>query len=432
MARELTRREFMRRIGAGGVIVVGGASIPAFLAACAGPTAPAGSQSPSGPIAFLTPPWGVTDPDKQKAWEAKSNIQVTTTAVPNEQVYQKVQLGLTSNSYVADVIFESEEAPSYEVAAGALIPLDDYIAKEAATFNADKITNFAEPDFKKDGKIVGITAYIQNTMFDYNAKKLEAAGFKEPPKTWDEFRAQALAVKAKGIEKYPVALAAIFWSWFPIAMSMGDVMFDDKAEPTFNAPNSGGRKAMAFLIDLFDKELISPDLVNAVDPHSSFLGGIGTFHQSWLGAHAVMNNPKVSKQAPDVRYMLLPEQHWTSLGDSAIGISKHAKNPAAAWEFVKYYMSEENQRHLFDAFGLVPSLKSVVAQINAEGKNSQPDVQEEQNKYLRPLPRTAKFWGPWTTAMNETIKRAFLHQVTPDAAVDEIAAKWHELKSTAA
>lgn len=427
---ELSRREFMRRTGAGSAVLLGAPSLSALLAACgSGGGTSTGSQKPSGEMTFLTPPWGVTNPDQLAKWQTEKGITVTTTNVPNEQVYQKVQLGLTSNSFVADAIFESEDAPSFLVAAGAMAPLDDFIATDAANLNADKIAYFGEPDFKKDGKTVGITSYIQNGMLDYNSKKLADAGFAEPPKTWDEFRTQAQALKDKGVDNFPVAFAGIFWSWHLIAMSMGDEMFTEDGQPTYNAPDAPGRRAMAYLVELFDKELCSPDLVNAGDPHSSFLSGIGTFHQSWLGAHAVMNNPEISKQAPDVKYALLPDEHWVSLGNSAIGISKNAKNPAAAWEFCRFYVGPENQRHLFDAFGLVPSLKSVFEQINAEGKNQQPELQAEQVKFLRPLPRSVPYWGPYTTRMNDAIKRAILKQITPDAAVDEIAVGWEELKA---
>jgi multiple sugar transport system substrate-binding protein len=426
----LSRREFMRRVGAGGALSLGIPSFGAFLAACGpGGGAPSGSQKPSGEMTFLTPPWGVTNPDQLAKWQTATGITVTTTNVPNEQVYQKVQLGLTSNSFVADAIFESEDAPSFLVAAGAMAPLDDLIAAEKETFNADKIAYFGEPDFRKDGKIVGITAYIQNGMLDYNEKKLNDAGFAEPAKTWDEFMTQVEAIKKSGVDEFPVAFAGIFWSWHLLAMSMGDPMFTEDGQPTYNAPNSQGRRAMAYLVELFEKQLCSPDLVNAGDPHSSFLSGIGTYHQSWLGAHAVMNNADISKQAPNVKYALLPDEHWVSLGNSAIGISKSARNPGAAWEFCKYYMGAENQRHLFDAFGLVPSLKSVFDQINSEGKNQQPELQAEQVKFLRPLPRNVTYWGPYTTRMNDAIKRAILKQITADEAVDDIAVGWEELKA---
>jgi multiple sugar transport system substrate-binding protein len=436
----LSRRRFLRTTsGAGGLVLLGG-GVSGLLAACSGPQAPAApaasggqaaaAQAATGQISFLTPPWGVTDPAQLQTWQNQSKITVQSTAVPNEQVYQKVQLAVASNTAPADVIFESEDAPSREVALGAMAPLDEYIAKESATFNADKITNFGEPDFKDaSGKIVGITAYIQNPMLDYNAKKLSAAGFDQPPTTWDEFMKMAQAIKDKGVEPYPIAFAAIYWSWFLIAMPMGDPMFDQNGAPTFNGASAGGRRAMSLLVEMFDRQLCTPDLLNAVDPHSTFESGIGTFHQSWLGAHAVMNNPSISKQAPDVRYALLPEQHFIYLGDSAIGLSNKASNPAAGWEFIKFYMGPENQRHLFDAFGLVPSLKSVVDQINAEGKNQQADVQAEQVKYLRPLPRTSKWWGSWTSTANETIKRAVQHQLTADAAVDQLADEWNKLKS---
>jgi multiple sugar transport system substrate-binding protein len=384
------------------------------------------TAAPKGKITYMTPPWAVTNEDQLKNWSEQTGIDVETISVPNEQLYDKVQLALASQTAPADAIFLSEEAPSFIVTAGALEPLDAFIARDRQALNLAEIPRL---DFWKRGdKQYGITAYLQYPMLDYNAKRLKAAGFSAPPKTWDEFMKTAEIIKQKGVEQFPVSFAAISWSWYLIALSKGDSLFDGKLEPTFNGPNAKGRIAMRFLVELYKKQLITPEQLTQRDPHSVFSGGVGTLHQSWLGAHAFFNNPKSSKQAPDVRYMLLPEEHWTWGFDAAIGISKFSKNKELAWEFVKFILGPENQEHLFDAFGLAPARESVRKKINQAGKNQQPEVQDEQGKYVRQLPRQVRWWGRWDSFVTETIRRGFLGQLTADQVIDQIAAKWKEFR----
>jgi ABC-type glycerol-3-phosphate transport system substrate-binding protein len=142
-----------------------------------------------------------------------------------------------------------------------------------------------------------------------------------------------------------------------------------------------------------------------------------------------MNNPKISKQAPDVRYLLLPDKHFTWSLDAAIGLSRFSRNKDAGWEFIKWYVSPENQRAIFKAVGLVPSRKSVQDALGKEGAIQDFNVMVEQAKFVRQLPRYAKWWGPWTQSVTEAVRKATQGQMSPDAAVDEAARRWNELKT---
>jgi multiple sugar transport system substrate-binding protein len=325
------------------------------------------------------------------------------------------------------VIFLSEEAPSFVVEPGYMEPLNSYISGSNGIDTGD----FDRLDFwTRDGKTYGVTAYVQMVMLDYNEAKLKQGGFTDPPKTWDEFHTQALALKSKGVDEYPVAFGAIDWSWYLIALSMGDPMFDDSQNPVFANQGSQGRKAMSLLMDMLTKDkLITPAALSDQTPHAIFMGGVGVFHQSWQGANGLMNNSDKSKQAPNVRYMLMPDQHYTWSLDAAIGISKDSDNKDAAWQFIKWYVTEAQQRAIYDAFGLVPSRKSVQAALNKEGKIAQYDALQEQAKSIHQLPRYTKWWGPWSTKVTEQIRIAAQGSQSADQTVDNIAKAWNDLKA---
>lgn len=386
------------------------------------------AAGPKRTITFLTAPWGVP-PDKAllTTFTQSTGVDVQITSAPSAELYSKVQVASTARRAPADVIFLTEEAPSFLVAPGYMEPLDGYLARSPDLNVADiDRLNF----WTVGGKVQGVTTYVQLVMMDYNTKRFQAGGLRTPPSTWDELRQQALQLKSKGVDTYPISFGAIDWSWYLMSLSSGDPMFDAGLNPVFNKPGSPARRAMAMLVHFFTTDqVITPDLLTKVTPHDVFMGGIGVFHQAWQGSLAVMNNAKISKQAPDVRYLLLPEKHFTWSLDAAIGLSRFSRNKDAGWEFIKWYVSPENQRAIFTAVGLVPSRKSVQEALGKEGAIQDFNIMVSQAQYVRQLPRYAKWWGPWTQSATEAVRKAAQGQITPDAAIDEAARRWSELKS---
>ena len=378
-------------------------------------------------ITFLTPPWGIPpDEEALKAFQDKTGIHVEIISLPMSELYSRVQIASAAGRAPADVIFLSEEAPSFIVAPGFLEPLQARIA-ETLDLNVDEIERL---DFWTiNGNVYGLTTYVQLVMMDYNAERLARAGYEKPPETWDELVEMARTIKAQGVDEHPISFGAISWSWYLIALSMGDPMFNDALAPVFAEPGSKAREAFQLLITMFDEDLITREMLSKVTPHDLFMAGVGTFHQSWQGAHAVMNNPEVSLQAPHVRYMLLPEEHWTWSLDAAIGISKFSQHKEEAWKFVCWYLSPGTQLAIFDAYGLMPSRRSVQEELAVKGRLQQFELQQEQAKYVHQLPRYVPWWGPWDSLVTEKLRQVILGQLLPDSAVDLLAQEWNNFKT---
>jgi len=376
-------------------------------------------------ITYLAPPWGVP-PDKEllQEFEKEHGIKVEMITHPLNEVYSKIMLASVNKKCPADVLYEGEEGMTHVVSPGYAEPLDQYIDEWDV-----ELSDFVRwENWKVDGHVYGMPNYAQLVMMDYNEEKLKQAGLSEPPATWDQFVEMALQIKESGVEEYPVSFGAISWSWYLMALSMGDEMFDSRQQPVFDRDGSPARKAMKLLIAMFrESELISPSIVGK--PHDMFLGGIGTFHQSWQGAYSLMNNPEVCMQAPNIRYMLLPDKHYTWDLDSAVGISKYSEHKEEAWEFVKWYVGLENQVDVLQVYGLTPSRLSVQRYCRDQKLIHQLDVQLEQAKYVRPLPRDKKWWGEWDTYINDILRKGIQGYVGPDEIVDDLSDKWEELRS---
>lgn len=400
-----------------------GAGLAGALAAAL--VLPAGAALGQGTtISFLTPPWGAP-PDQAllDAFQAESGITVDIQSVQMTDLFSRVQVAAGSGTPAADVIFLTEEAPSNIVATGNMMPLNDLMA------DVD-LSDFTKTDFwTMDGQLYGVPVYNQLVMMDFNEKRLAQAGFTARPETWAELKDQALAIKAQGIDEYPIAMGAIDWSWYLIALSMGDPMFDADLNPVFADEGSKGREAMATLLSFFSEGLITPDMLSgATTQHTAFWSGSGTFHQGWQGS-VVVGNGADSAQAPDVRYLRLPEAGYTWSFPAAIGIGAGSQNAEAAKTFIEWYTSPENQLAIYNAFGLYPSRTSVAEQLAAEDKIAGNDVIVEQSALVNELPRYALWWGPFTTAVSTAILEAAQTGTPADEVIDALAQEWNDLRA---
>ena len=384
------------------------------------------TQAQDTTISFLTPSWGV--PPNEAALNAfmeESGITVEIQSVQMADLYSRVQVASAAGQAPADVIFITEEGPSNVVATGNMMALNSYV--DMGDMDTD---DFEKLDFwTVDGDVYAIPTYLQLVMMDYNAASLAEAGFDAAPTTWAELHEQAEAIVAAGVDDHPIAFGAISWSWWLMALSMGDPMFDDELNPVFADEGSKGREAMALLKTFFDDELISPEiLAGSINQHALFWSGVGVFHQAWQGSLAVANNPDRSQQAPDSRYMVLPEAGNTWSFPAGIGISVDSENADAAWEFIKWYVSEGTQTDIYNAFGLYPSRMSVAAALNDEGVIQGYDEIVAQSMHTNELPRFALWWGPWAASVSEQIKEAMQTGTSSDELIDALAEEWNALK----
>jgi ABC-type glycerol-3-phosphate transport system substrate-binding protein len=127
-------------------------------------------------------------------------------------------------------------------------------------------------------------------------------------------------------------------------------MFDADLNPVFADEGSKAREAMATLLTWVEEELISPGIIsNETTQHANFWAGNAVFHQGWQGSASAGNNPETSAQAPNVEYLLLPEEHYTWSFPAAVGIGNGSENREAAFEFIEWYTGPENQEAIFNA-----------------------------------------------------------------------------------
>ena len=373
-------------------------------------------------IVYMTPPWGVPSEELLKEFEAQTGIQVEVTTIGDEKsLRDKVMTAVAGGISPADVIFTGITNLGIFAHGGCIVKLNDIVSSDLLK----KLVGVEQ--FTINGDLYGIPIYQQMVMIDYDSSILEKMGA-SVPKTWDEFHELCMEIKKRGIKEYPITFGARAWSWYLIALSMGDPLFDENLNPTFDKPGSGGLKAMKLLQDFFKEGLISPERITNVNPHPAFWAGKAVFHQAWQGSLAISNDPKRSKVAPHAKYMLLPDKHYTWSLPAALSISKLSEKKAEAYKFIEWFTSEKVQRYLYEAYGMFPANKDVFQALGKEGKIEGYDVMAEQAKYVRYLPYHAPWYTEFENEANNTIKKVARGEISAEEAVKHLADFVYELK----
>ena len=355
--------------------------------------------------------------------EKETGIEVEITVIGDESsLRDKVLTATMGRIAPADVIFVGITNFGVFSHSGSLAKLDGLVS-------ADLLNNLNGEDLcRMEGSLYSVPIYQQLVMLEYDPVVLSEIDA-EVPKTWDEFFHVAKDIKQKGIMDHPIAFSPRNWSWYLIALSMGDPLFDDEFNPTFDQPSSGGAKAMHLLYSFFKEGLISPERLANPNPHPSFWAGNAVFHQAWQGSLTISNDPEKSKIAPNVRYMLLPEEHFTWNLPAALGISAFSDKTQAAMQFITWITKDKTQEYLYDAYGMFPASRSALVKLGDDGKIDDYDTILEQSKYVRPLPYQVPWYSEFETELNDTLKRMVREQISPDGAIKHLAAYVDKLRA---
>ena len=373
-------------------------------------------------IVYMSTPWGVPSKDLLGEFEKQTGIEVEVTTIGDEKALRdKVMTATAGGIAPADVIFVGITNVGVFSSSKSIAELDEIVSPDLL----DKLTGVEL--FRIGGYLYSVPIYQQLVMIDYDSSVLEKMGAPVPA-TWEEFTQLCREIKQRGIKKYPITFGARAWSWYLIALSMGDFLFDEELNPTFHRTGSGGLRAMKLLRDFFKEGLISAERITSVNPHPSFWAGEAVFHQAWQGSLTIANNPEKSKVAPNGKYLLLPDEHFTWSLPAALGISAFSHKKDEAYEFMVWFTKEEVQKYLYDAYGMFPANKGAFAALGEAGKIEGFDVMAEQAKFLRPIPYQAPWYTEFESETNDTIKRMTRDEISPEEAVDHLANYVSELR----
>ncbi len=301
------------------------------------------------------------------------NVEFNIVTHPLREFEQKLSATIPSNT-AADIIDVSVYANQKFIEAG-FIPVLPQKVKDFVTAPG-RYSDFALKNNTFKGNLYGVPFFQGRTALFYNTDMFAEAGLSGPPKTMQEMYEYAdklakydangnlirsghsLRISGQG------SGVAEKW-WFVLYPMGGTILGEGKTEGTYHAAynNEAGRKALQYYIDALHKDNWDDHRIKH-DAEAFQLGQTAMFfRESWVIGDT-------AKKAPGLNYKtaLVPaDARWARITNiQNLYVTKSAKNPDLAWDFILFMVNDANQQWLLDNVGWLPGrgdvdLKDIIA-----------------------------------------------------------------------
>lgn len=329
-----------------------------------------GSKATQGPVTISFMAWGA--PEELAVWQqivddfqaANPNIKVNVEVSDWDSYWTKLKTLLAANT-PPDVF--AMDAPLYldYQSRGVLLNIQSYIDKSSGLL--DGFYPVTLEAYKLPDGYYGLPRDFQTIVLFYNKDMFDAAGAAYPSADWtyDDLRAAAksLTVDKNGdgtIEQYGFDAglwdmenfwSEAIWSWG------GEVINPDYTKTLIGEPIA--RQAWQFAYDLMwtDQSMADP---NTSGQYGTDLFQAGIAAMTPMGHWAVPGYATVNFKWDVAPMPIGPTGgRATSVNSAGFVVAKDTKNPDAAWEFIKYCLSQTGQTRLTELGLAIPVLESV-------------------------------------------------------------------------
>ena len=301
------------------------------------------------------------------------------------------------------------------VVAGA--PLD------ITTYVQDVKSNFSEGSWSQttfSGRTFGIPQDVGPMALLYRKDVFDKYGL-AAPKTWQDWRNDAAAIKAKDPSLTMASISTDGWGWYAaVAAQAGDNWWTVNKDGSWvvNIDGKGSRDVMNFFQGMYDDHLIAADPL--LNPTYNKEINDGTI-LSWPSA--VWAPGVIEGVAPSTagKWELAPLPRWNAddptvsfQGGSSVIVVKTSKHPEQAAEFAKWLdASETGAKLILNVQNGYPAALSGQA---AATQQKPPALMPQQTDYYTTVQEISKHtkavtWGPdtdiaasaFTDAMNAAV-----------------------------
>lgn len=285
-----------------------------------------------------------------------------------DQAHQKVMAAITANSYADLVLGNPGDLADYNNA-GAMVPLDDYINDPQIGLTKDQLAEIDQSLYfdKFDNKTLGISIGRSAQVMYYNADALKAAGFSQPPATFDDFDKVCAAVTKADFGCYAfIPSASTFanrdWNFG------GQYSSSDEKTATFG--DSAGVNALTWLKNQADKKWAyqpsgafgdQTDFGNGkVEFTFGSTAGLPFYYQAVSGSSKPFNwSIAPMPSGPNGK-------NYVDLFGPSIGIMKTTpEKQKAAWMFLKFLLTKDVEVEWAQVTTYFPATKSAQDAVGA-------------------------------------------------------------------
>jgi multiple sugar transport system substrate-binding protein len=304
---------------------------------------------PKSPVTITFASWVGKEPGMKalyKKFQAEHpNITVKFQNIPSEGAAQKLTTQIAGGNPPDSAYLDSSTIADF-ASRGALVNLDDYVKRTPTVKPDDFVESFKGSTVFED-HMFALPFDGESTGLFYRTDLFKAAGITEPPKTWDEFLADAQkltdpAKKQYGYELFASESAYYFYPW--LWQAGGNLLSDDEKTVEFNSDE--GKKAADFYVGLTKyapKDYLNS---NSYDGRVAFANGsVGMYMAgAWLAGVLKDEFPKIEGKwatAP------LPEGEAgckTTIAGDSLALFSQSKNQDAAWIWIEFLTQPENMK----------------------------------------------------------------------------------------
>ncbi|MFB9280250.1 ABC transporter substrate-binding protein [Cohnella cellulosilytica] len=360
--------------------------------------------------------------------EAHPNIKVDFQMIPNDQYETKIRTALAGGNPPDIMALDAPTLASY-ANSGAIIPLEDYFAKEG---DKDDLLKPVIEGLTFDGKMYAAPNNEGTIVMFYNKKMFEEKGIPLPSKnvdeawTWDQVldAARKLNDPAKGVygwnptpwgfvghEGAPYSEMAFLWQ------AGAEILSPDGSTSKGYLDSPEAKKAMTFWKSLFNEEKVAPKEL----PQDAFWTGKVAIHVDgpFAFSYQEQNFPDFKLgEDYDVAPLWKDQRMIGTTGSWGMAITSKSEHPDEAWAFVNWATGVEGAKVWYQETKNLPARQSTFDAF-AELKEYPMNIYAEQlSKYGHPRPVT-----PAYPAISEAIRLLFEDVGLGNGDVDESLAK---------
>jgi multiple sugar transport system substrate-binding protein len=371
----------------------------------------------------------------EKFMKAHPNIKVTTESSPYGQFYQKLDTEIAAGN-APDVWLSDGVLVSKYSERGAAKDLTELINKDI------KKEDYYGIDFNKDsnGKYWAVPQGIQVGVLFYNKEMFDKAKVDYPTEEWtyDDLKetAEKVTLDAKGntaadskfdaknVSQFGLTFFNITEGWFPVLKAFGGGVLDESMKKSIvNSPENV--EAVNWMVDGMKKGIITDpsDLKSFQSPLAVFPSKASALR---FGIYARVL--AANEAGLDYDVTLLPkgpsgERFAPVIANSwQINSKSDEKKAAAAWEWIKYWVTDEEVQKEWASLGeAVPVKKSVANSdvfLNSGDKKINKQAFIDSIEFAGTLDANA-VWSEWLAKFNGNVDRAFLGETTVEDALKQ-------------
>ena len=284
------------------------------------------------------------------------------------EFHTKIQADLSSGTGIFDVVIEPFLFLHSYAAAGLILPLDPFVAKDPSIAIDDFIPLLLDRMGRFKGALYALPYKADAYIFFYRKDFFEDAALQQvfKAKTGADLKVPDTAEQAVAIARFftkkfnpdsPTEFGwnhmasrggSAVWIWASRLAAYGGNYLDASFKPAFN--NDAGRKAIEHAVAL--NECCPPDVGNYGwdEANAAFVNGKVAMMEQWPGLYMISNTTDGSAVAGKVGAAVLPGvsvdgkvTKSSILGGWACAISKYAKDPDLAYTTIAFLTSKEGE-----------------------------------------------------------------------------------------